>query len=41
MRGTPDGAEAAMRQHLHEILQALPEVEKAYGYLFTKPTLDR
>ena len=36
-----DAAEAAMRAHLHEILQALPEVEKAYGYLFTKPTLDR
>ncbi len=37
----PDAAEAAMRGHLSEILQAMPEVEKIYGYLFTNPALDR
>jgi DNA-binding GntR family transcriptional regulator len=36
-----DAAEAAMRAHLAEILQALPEVEKTYGYLFMRPELDR
>ena len=37
----PDAAEAAMRTHLAEILQALPEVEKTYGYLFVNPEYDR
>ena len=37
----PDAAEAAMRAHLSEILQALPEVEKTYGYLFVNPEYDR
>lgn len=37
----PDAAEKAMETHLAEILQALPEVEKLYGYLFTDPDLDR
>lgn len=37
----PAAAEAAMRQHLSEILQALPEVEKTYGYLFMNPEYDR
>ena len=36
-----DAAEAAMRAHLSEILRALPEVEKTYGYLFIHPELDR
>ncbi len=36
-----DAADAAMRTHLAEILQALPEVEKTYGYLFMRPELDR
>lgn len=36
----PDAAEAAMRAHLSEILQALPEVEKTYGYLFMNPDYD-
>ncbi|MDK9697896.1 MAG: GntR family transcriptional regulator [Siculibacillus sp.] len=33
-------AETAMRAHLSEILQALPEVEKTFGYLFTNPAYD-
>lgn len=37
----PDAAEAAMRAHLSEILQALPEVEKTYAYLFMNPAFDR
>jgi len=36
-----EAAEAAMRAHLSEILQALPEVEKTYGYLFVNPEYDR
>lgn len=30
----PDAAERAMRDHLEEILRALPEIEAAYGDLF-------
>jgi len=36
-----DAAEAAMRVHLGEILKALPEVEKTFGYLFMTPQFDR